>query len=76
MDKYEYIVMYFLRYACHEIVSIQEDEDASAVIFMKTNDGRASHEDSANENDGGLIDNFSEVNSMHQLKLCFQMDVE
>ena len=42
----------------HEIVSILEDEDALAVIFMKPNDGCASDEDSANENDGGLIDNF------------------
>ena len=46
------------RYTCHEIVSILEGEDASAVIFMKSNDGCASDEDSANENDGCLIDNF------------------
>ena len=42
----------------HKIVSILEDEDASAVIFMKSNDGCASDEDFANENDGCLIDNF------------------
>ena len=42
----------------HEIVSILEDEDASAAIFMKPNDGCASDEDSAKENDGGPIDNF------------------
>ena len=52
MGRYEYIFLYFLRYTCHEIVFILEDEDASAVIFMKRNDGWASDEDSANENDG------------------------
>ena len=36
------------------------DEDALAVIFMKPNDGCASDEDSANENDGYLIDNLAE----------------
>ena len=40
------------------IVSILEDEDASAVTFMKPKDGCASDEDSANENDGCLIDNL------------------
>ena len=43
---------------CHEIVSILKDKDASAVIFMKLNDSCASDEDSANENNGCLIDNF------------------
>ena len=51
--------MYFLQYTCHEIVFILEDEDASAVIFVKPNDGCASDEDSANENDGCLIDNLA-----------------
>ena len=60
MGRYEYIFLCFLRYTCHEIVSILEDEDASAVIFMKSNDGCASDIDSANENDGCLIDNFPE----------------
>ena len=50
---------YSLRYACYEIVSILDDEDASAVTFMKPNDGCASDKDSANENEGCLIDNFS-----------------
>ena len=50
--------MYFFRYTCHEIVSILEDEDASAAIFIKPNDGCASDEDSADEDDGGLIDNL------------------
>ena len=59
MGRYEYIFLDFFRYACHEIVSILEDEDASAVIFMKPNDGCASDEDSANENDGCLIDNLA-----------------
>ena len=59
MGRYEYIFLYFLRYTCHEIVSILEDEDASAVIFMKPNDGCASDEDSANENDECLIDNLA-----------------
>ena len=59
MGRYEYIFLYFLRYTCHEIVSILEDEDASAVIFMKPNDGCASDEDSANENDGCLTDNLA-----------------
>ena len=40
------------------IISILEDEHASSAIFMKPNDGCASDEDSANENDRGLIDNF------------------
>ena len=52
--------MYFFRYACDEIVSILEDGDASVVIFLKPNNGWASDEDSANENNGGLrIHNFS-----------------
>ena len=59
MGRYEYIFLDFLRYTCREIVSILEDEDASAVIFMKPNDGCASDEDSANENDGCLIGNLA-----------------
>ena len=59
MGRYEYIFLYFLRYTYHEIVSILKDEYASAVIFMKTNDGCASDEDSANENDGYLVDNLA-----------------
>ena len=59
MGRYEYIFLYFLRYLCYEIVSILEDEDTSAVIFMKSNDGCASDEDTANENDGCLIDNLA-----------------
>ena len=51
MGRYEYIFLYFLQYTCHETVSILEDEDAPAVIFIKPNDGCASDEDSANEND-------------------------
>ena len=58
MGRHEYIFLHFLRYTCHEIVSILEDEDATAVIFMKSNDGCASDKDFANENDGCLIDNF------------------
>ena len=56
MGRYEYIFLYFLRYTSHEKVSILEDEDASAVIFMKPNDGCASDEDSVNKNNGCLID--------------------
>ena len=48
----------FFRYTCHEIVSIREDEDASAAIFIEPSDGCASDEDSADEDDGGLIDNL------------------
>ena len=59
MGRYEYIFLYFLRYTCHNIVSILEDEDASAVTFIKPNEGCASDEDSANENDGYLIDNLA-----------------
>ena len=59
MGKYEYIFLYFLQYTCHEIVSILEDEDASAVIFMKTNNVCASDEDSANKNDEYLVDNLA-----------------
>ena len=59
MGRYEYILLYFLRYTCHEIVPILENEDASAVIFTKPNDGCASDEESANENDGCLIDNLA-----------------
>ena len=40
------------------IISILEDEHASSAIFMKLSDGCASDEDSANENDRGLIDNL------------------
>ena len=58
MGRYKYIFLYFLRYTCHEIVSILEDENALAVIFMRSNDGCASDEDSVKENDGCLIDNF------------------
>ena len=46
------------RYTCHKIVSIVEDEDASAAIFIEPNDGCASDEDSADEDDGGLIDDL------------------
>ena len=80
MGRYEYFFLCFLRYTCHEIVSIQEDEDPSAVIFMKSNHGCASDEDSANENDGCLIDNFSGsqlnapsetlLSDKRQIKIC------
>ena len=59
MGRYEYIFLYFFLYTCHEIVSILEDEDASAVTFMKPNDSCASDGDSANESDGCLIDNLA-----------------
>ena len=80
MGRYQCIFLYFLRYTCHEIVPILEDEDASAVIFMKSNHGCASDEDSANENDGCLIDNFSGsqlsapaealLSGKRQIKIC------
>ena len=59
MGRYGNIFLDFLRYTCYEIVFILEDEDASAVIFMKPNDGCASDEESANENDGCLIGNLT-----------------
>ena len=58
----------------NEIVSILEDEDALAAIFIDPNDGYASNKDSAVEDDEGLF--FTEASSMHQLKLCSQMEVE
>ena len=58
MVRYEYIFLYLFRYTCHEIMSILRDEDVSTPIFMKPNDGCASDEDSANENNDCLIDNF------------------
>ena len=80
MGRYEYIFLYFLRYTCHEIVYILEDKDASAVIFMKSNHSCASDEDSANKNDGCLIDNFSGsqlnapaealLSDKRQIKIC------
>ena len=80
MGRYQYIFLYFLRYTCHEVVSILEDEDVSAVIFMKSNHGCASDEDSANKKDGYLIDNFfgSRLNAQaeafisgkRQIKIC------
>ena len=59
MGRYEYIFLHYLRCTCHQIVSFLEDEDASAVIFMKPNDGSVLDRDSANENDGCLIDNIA-----------------
>ena len=71
MGRYEYIFLYFLRFTCHEIVSILEDENASAVISMKSNDGCASDEDSAKKDDGCLIDNFpgSQLNALAEALL-------
>jgi len=52
-------LLHFFRYTCHEIVLIFEDEEASAVIFIEPNDGCAFDEDSADEDDGDLIDNLT-----------------
>ena len=58
MGRYEYIFLYFFRYTWHEIVPILEDEEVSPAIFIKTELCCASNEDFANDDDGGLINNF------------------
>ena len=57
-DKSTFLFAFF-RYTCHEIVPILEEEDAFAAIFTETNDGCASEEDSADEDDGSMIDNLT-----------------
>ena len=47
--RYECIFLYFFRFTCHEIVSIPEDEGASAAIFMGSKGGCASDKISADE---------------------------
>ena len=78
MGRYEYIFLYFLLYTCHEILSILKDKDASAVTFMKSNDGCASNKDSANENDGCLIDNFpgSQLNAPAEALLSVERRIK
>ena len=45
--------------SCHEILSILEGKDLSADIYIEPNDGDITDEDSADEDDGGLLDNLS-----------------
>ena len=61
----DYIFLYVFKCTCHEIVSSFKDEDVSTAIFIEPNDGYASDEDSADENDGGLLHNLpqSQINA-------------
>ena len=46
---------------------IIEDENEAAALFIKPHHGCASDKNSADEDDGGMIDNLTG----NQLKLCF-----
>ena len=51
--------LYFLRdFTCHEFSVIEEDKTPATLLF-EPNNGCASDEDSADEDDGGMIDNLS-----------------
>ena len=53
---------------CHDVLSALEEEETSAmaIVFIEPNDGRITDEDSADEDDGGLVDNLSgnQLNAM------------
>ena len=52
---------YCCRYlTCHDVLSALEEEKTSAmaIVYIEPNDGEITNEDSADKDNGGLVDNL------------------
>ena len=58
-------------FTTHDIVSMLEDENVAANIFIEPNDGGVTDEDSGDEDGGGFLNNLSKINSTLRLNSSF-----